>query len=97
MSISDQHIAPLHLAIAEELRDVAGLIAQIADTIVGDEQFAMAHVAQLQAFDLLIQRADESAGLLERLGQGVSCGEAIERVRLTAVQDRFRAALPAAA
>lgn len=97
MSYIDQHIGPLHFAIAEELRDVAGLIAQIADVLVGDEQFAMANIAQLQAFDLVIQRADESAGLLERLANGSSSLEAVDGVRLTAVQDRLRTALSAAA
>ena len=97
MSTSHQHIAALHFAIAEELREFAVQIEKIADVIVSDEQFAMANLAQLQAFDLLIQRAGESAALLERLAHGSQAHEAVEHVRLTAVQDRLRSALSAAA
>ncbi|MEA1014163.1 hypothetical protein [Sphingosinicella sp. LY1275] len=96
MSQSD-HLAPsLKAAIAEEIRDLRRLVEQLAEILVADEQFAMTYTEQLQTFDLVIQRADESADLLERLANGLHSLEAVEGVRLGVVQDRLRAALRAA-
>jgi arginine deiminase len=92
-----EHLRILKAALAEEIRDVRRLIEQIAEVIVSDEQFALANMEQLQAFDLAIQRADESADMLERLSSGSCVHSAVEAVRLSDVQDRFRAALKAAA
>lgn len=87
------HLRSLKAALAEEIRDVRRLIEQIAAVIVADEQFALANLDQLQAFDLAIQRADESADMLERLSNGSPADQAVDAVRLGCVQDRLRAAL----
>jgi hypothetical protein len=76
---------------------VRRLIEQIAEAVVSDEQFALANMDQLQAFDLAIQRADESADMLERLSNGSCPRSAVEAIRLGDVQDRFRAVLKSAA
>jgi hypothetical protein len=83
-------------AIAEEIRDVRVLIEALASVLVADEYLALKYTEQLQAFDLLIQRSQESADLLERVASGVCSHEAIGQVRLEAVQNRLRAALKAA-
>ncbi|AGH49053.1 hypothetical protein CV103_02635 [Sphingomonas fennica] len=80
-------------AVAMEIRGVRTLIEQLAETLVADERFAMDYMDQLQVFDLVIQCADESADLLDRVAQGEGVRPAIERVRLTAVQERLRAAI----
>ena len=85
--------AALKAAIAEEIRDVRRLIEAIAEIVVSDEAFAMAHIEQLQALDLAVQRANESADMLERMAKGACPRAAIESVRLTEVQDRMRAAI----
>ena len=92
-----EHLRILKGALAEEIRDVRRLIEQIAEVIVSDEQFALANMEQLQAFDLAIQRADESADMLDRLSSGSCAHSAVDAVRLADVQNRFRAALKAAA
>jgi len=92
-----EHLRLLKAALAEEIRDVRRLIEQIAEVVVADEQFAMANVDQLQAFDLAIQRADESADMLERLSTGAPVQTVVEAVRLGCVQERLRAALKTAA
>jgi hypothetical protein len=91
------HLRVLKAALAEEIRDVRRLIEQIAAVVAADEQFALANLEQLQAFDLAIQRADESADMLERLSNGSPADQAIEAVRLGCVQNRLRAALKSAA
>ena len=98
MKVEDiEHLRILKAALAEEIRDVRRLIEQIAEVILSDEDFALANVDQLQAFDLAIQRADESADMLDRLSSGSSPHSAVEAVRLSCVQDRLRAALKSAA
>jgi len=98
MKVEDvEHLRILKAALAEEIRDVRRLIEQIAEVIVADEDFALANMEQLQAFDLAIQRADESADMLDRLSSGSSPQSAIDAVRLASVQDRLRAALKSAA
>ncbi|MFV0623224.1 hypothetical protein ACBY01_04320 [Sphingomonas sp. ac-8] len=87
-------LAPtLHAAVAGELRLIGALLERLAETLVGDEHFSAHYLDQLQTFDLIIQCADESASVLDRLSQGVDPYEAIAPVRLTAVQDRLRDAL----
>jgi hypothetical protein len=48
---------------------------------------------QLQAFDLVIQRADESADLLDRMASGSTSTDAVDKVRLSMVQDKLRSAM----
>ena len=84
-------------ALAEEIRDVRRLIEQIAAVLTADEQFALTYLEQLQAFDFAIQRADESADMLDRLSNGSCLDSAVEAVRLDVVQTRLRAALDQAA
>ncbi|WP_238475433.1 hypothetical protein [Sphingomonas cavernae] len=80
-------------AVAEEIRGVRAIIEQLAETLVCDERFATDYLDQLQSFDLVIQQADESADLLDRVAQGQTIHEAIDRVRLTVIQERLRAAI----
>lgn len=89
----DQLSASLCAAVAQEIRGVRTLIEQLAETLVSDERFATDYLHQLQAFDLAIQQADESADLLDRVAQGQSIQDAIGGVRLGVVQDRLRAVI----
>ena len=92
------HLAPtLHAAVADEMRLMASLLERLAETLIADEAFAARHIDELQTFDLVIQCADESAAVLDRLAQGVGAHDAVAPVRLTAVQDRLRHALGKAA
>jgi hypothetical protein len=96
MPSADPLLSVLKAALAEELRDVRRLIEQIADILVSDERLAALYLEQLQSFDLIIQRAEESAALLDRIAGGTHPVEAVEGVRLSLLQDRLRAALKAA-
>lgn len=96
MSQIDHLAVTLCAAIAEEIRDVRALIEALAEVLTADEYLALKYTEQMQTFDLLIQRAQESADLLERVANGACSLESIEQVRLTLVQDRLRAALKAA-
>ncbi|MEG3144339.1 hypothetical protein U1839_06695 [Sphingomonas sp. RT2P30] len=96
MAQIDHLAASLYAAIAVEIRDVRMLIERLADTLVSDEAFAMAYMEQLQTFDLVIQRADESADLLDRMASGSKSWDAVDKVRLGIVQDKLRSALAAA-
>jgi hypothetical protein len=91
----DHLAAPLYAAIAQEIRDVRAIIEGIADILVADEALVVAYIEQLQAFDLAIQRSDESADLLDRMAGGAKAADAIKHVRLTYVQDKLAAALAA--
>lgn len=97
MAHIDHLAASLYAAIAAEIRDVRALIEHLADTLVSDEAFAMAYMEQLQTFDLVIQRADESADLLDRMAGGSKSLDAVNKVRLGVVQDKLRSALSIAA
>jgi hypothetical protein len=97
MAHHDHLAASLYAAIATEIRDVRMLIEQLAETLVSDEAFTTAFMEQLQMFDLVIQRADESADLLDRVAGGTPSHDAIDKVRLSFVQDKLRAALSVAA
>jgi hypothetical protein len=85
--------AALHIALASELRRVSALVEQLAETLVGDEDFVMRHIDQLQVFDLIVQSADESAAVLDRVAGGTAPDAAIAPVRLSAIQSRLHAAL----
>jgi len=80
-------------AIAAEIREIRGLIEQLAAVLVADARFVADYLDQFQAFDLMAQYADESANLLDRLAAGQSADDAIAGVRLTVIQDRLRAAV----
>ena len=58
--------------------------------LVADEEVALKHIHQLQAFDVVIQRTGESARLLDRLASGVHSHQAIDGVCLEALQTRLR-------
>jgi hypothetical protein len=96
MAHIDHLASSLYAAIAVEIRDVRALIEHLAETLVSDEAFAMAYMEQLQTFDLVIQRADESADLLDRMASGSKSWDAVSKVRLGIVQDKLRSALAAA-
>jgi hypothetical protein len=83
----------LHSVIAGELREMRDRIEKLAEVLVADEQFAQAYIEQFQAFDYLIQHADECANLLERVVEGQDTLSAIAGVRLAEVQQRLRDAL----
>ena len=94
----NDHLAPtLHAAVADEMRMVATLLERLAETLVCDEEVATKYVDQLQTFDLVIQCAEESAAVLDRMAQGADAHDAIAPVRLTEVRDRLRHALSKAA
>ena len=88
----DERAARLHAGVAEELRHIGRLLEDLAETLVGDAHFLTHFVEKLQTFDLVIQCADESARLLDRMSAGTSPAEAIAAVRLGVVQDRLRVA-----
>jgi hypothetical protein len=90
---TDRASAALCAAVAAEIRGVRDMIEQLADLLVGDTRFATDYLDQFQMFDLMSQQADESANVLDRLAEGRTAEEAIARVRLTAIQDRLRAAI----
>lgn len=94
---NDQLLSSLQTALAEELRRLCASLERMAELLIGDAHFATSYVDQLQEFDLIVQCADESAAVLDRLAAGESPGGAVAPVRLTAVQDRLLAALDRAA
>lgn len=89
----DPYADALHSVIAGELREMRNMLERLAEALVADEQFAHAHIEQLQSFDYLIQHTDECAGLLERVAGGQDALGAISHVRLAEVQERLRDAL----
>lgn len=91
--MTDPLASRLQAAVAAELRQVRAGLEALAQTFAGDARFAADYLEQLQAFDLLIQHTDESAGVLDRLGAGAAPHEAAAPVRLHAVQRRLNAAL----
>jgi hypothetical protein len=82
-------------AVAEEIRDIQALIESLADVLACDEYLACNYLEQLQTFDLLVQRSQAAAELLDGVTTGTSTLEAVEGVRLNVVQDRIRTALGA--
>jgi hypothetical protein len=97
MMVHDRVASVLHTAIAEEMRHIRVLLEQLAELLASDEDFAGKYLEQFQTFDLLIQCADESAAVLDRLADGAHSHDAIAPVRLAMVQDRLRQALDQAA
>lgn len=91
MKDNDHAYAPLCAALADEIRALGKLVECLADVIVGDIRFATDYMDQCQTFDLVVQHADESARLLDRIALGLPVADAIDHVRLTTVQDRLRA------
>jgi hypothetical protein len=87
--------ALLHSALAAELRDVRALVEEIAAVMVGNDEMALTYFEQFQGFDLIMQRAEESARFLDTMASGTCLREAIEQVRLSVIRDRLRAALVA--
>ena len=90
--VSRPHAA-LFAAVAQEMRVARGLLEDLAAVLVADERFVRDYIDQLQAFDLIAQHVDENATLLERIAGGQRPAEAVDGVRLTAIQQRLRAAL----
>ncbi len=84
--------APLCAALAEEIRGIRDLVECLAGTIVADVRFATDYLEQCQLFDLIVQHADESARMLDQMAEGMPLAEAIDNIRLTAIQDRLRTA-----
>ncbi len=93
MTQIDRAQASLCSAVAEEIRGVRMLMERLAEVLVSDERFAMDYMDQLQTFDLVIQHADEGADLLDRVAGGQEVDAALELVRLSAMQERLRAAI----
>jgi len=83
----------LQAAIAGELRQLRRDLETLAETLVCDPHFAGSYLDQLQAFDLLGQFAEESAGVLERLADGADADAAVAGVRVGVVQARLSAAI----
>ena len=92
MDILEEQTAELCRAIADEIRQVSLLVEELARVLVDDEEDALKHIHRLQAFDLVIQRAGESARVLDQLAAGVHSHQAIDTVCLEALQARLRAA-----
>ena len=80
-------------AVADEMRVARSLLEELAGVLVADENFVLKYIDQFQAFDLIMQHVDESATLLERFSKNHSIADALDGVRLTAVQERLRATL----
>lgn len=93
MAHIDHYAAPLFKALAQEIREIRMLMEGIADILVADEALVATYLAELQSFDLAIQRSDESALLLDRLADGSKALDAIKAVRLTYVQSKLASAL----
>ena len=95
MDILENQTAELCRAVADEIRQVSLLVEELAAVLVADEDVALRHIHRLQAFDLVIQRAGESARVLDQLASGVHSHHAIDGVCLEALQDRLRTATAA--
>lgn len=89
----DPYSGLVHGVIATELREMRDMLERLAEVLVADEQFAHAHIEQLQSFDYLIQHTDECANLLDRIAGGEDSLSAVNHVRLAEVQERLRDAL----
>lgn len=89
-------VARLCLALAEEMHAMRALIEALATELISEPMVLEAFGTELQTFDLLAQRACESAGLLTRIAEGKGALEAVAEVRLERMQQRLRDALKAA-
>lgn len=93
MSMIDNHVGTLCAAVAVEIRDLRELIDSLAEVLASDGYLARTYTEQLQSFDLIAQRSEEAAALLDRVAQGTCTFEAVDQVRLDIVQDRLRTAM----
>jgi hypothetical protein len=89
----DPYSIVLHSVMAKEILEIREKLEELAMVLVSDAHFAASYIEQLQTFDYLIQHADECASLLTRIAEGEDARDAIDHVRLGAVQDRLRRAL----
>jgi len=96
MTHLDYHASPPIAAIAAQFRDVSARIKTRADVLVLDESLAISYMGVLQTFDLVIQRDDESADLLDQVARGPRSKQSIDGVRLSMVENKLRSALAAA-
>ena len=85
--------SPLCAALAHEIRDVRALVETLSTVFLTDHALALRFVAELQAIDLIVQRADESARLLDRIAAGDCQDRAVDAVRLEDMQARLRVRL----
>lgn len=92
----NEHQKLLYNALSQELRELREHLEQVAIVLISDDHVANVHVESLQMFDLLAQRADEGAAVLERMAQGFAPDEAVAGIRLEKVQARFLKAVKAA-
>lgn len=81
--------AALQSAVADELRHVRDHLEKLAMLLVSDPYFIEHYCEELQSFDLLVQYADETAAVLDRLAQGSCSHSAIAPVRLGVVHQRL--------
>lgn len=93
---ADALATALCAALAAEIRDVRVLIEALAEVLTADEYLALNYSEHLQSFDLLAQRTQESADLLDRIAAGMRGHDAVEHVRLELMQARLRDVLKAA-
>lgn len=91
----DNHAITLCAAVAVEIRDVRALVDSLAEVLASDDYLARTYTQQLQTFDMIAQRSEEAAALLDRVAEGSCVVEAVENVRLNLIQDRLRATLEA--
>lgn len=84
---------PLCAAIAQEMRVMRKLVDDLAAVLVADQRFIADYLDQLQSFDLIVQLIDEGAALLDQMAQGQDPRAAVNKVRLTAMQQRLCVAL----
>ena len=89
----DRFSSAIHTMLAGEIREMRDKLEALAEVLVSDEHFATSYLEQLQAFDYLVQHADECVNLLERIAGGEDSLSAISHIRLGAVQDRMRLAI----
>lgn len=85
--------ASLCLALSHELRVAREMLEALAGVLVADARFVEDHLDQLQAFDRISQYMEESAGVLQRVAEGETAGQAVQKVRLEEMQRRLMPAV----
>lgn len=88
--------ARLVRALSAEMQAMRSMVEALAVVLVSDPEILDLYGTELQTFDLLAQKAMESACLLERIATGMAAEEAVAAVRLERMQERLRDALKAA-